>query len=249
MSASDAVEAIGIGVPARDESGSVAQCIAALDVAARRATTRVHLVVVADGCADDTAHRARRSIAAATALTGRVVETGPRGVGAARTLALDLALADLGEDPARVWLASTDADTCVASSWLVAQARWAAAGHDGVTGLVTVAWDDPDGPIARRYRPSLAPLGLGVGHHHVHGANLGVRASWWQAVGGCGEGGCHEDHELWRRLRRAGARLIGVDDVAVTTSGRLSGRVDGGFAGYLRALADPDAVTVGAAGQ
>ena len=76
-----------------------------------------------------------------------------------------------------------------------------------------------------------------MGHGHVHGANLGVRASWWQAVGGCGPAGCGEDRELWDRLAQAGARTIGVDDLAVTTSGRLTSRVQGGFATYLAALA------------
>lgn len=231
------LRAIGIGVPARDEADTVAGCIASLDLAAGRIGVPVHLVVVADGCRDTTAEEATAAIGRARTIAGRVLTTEPVGVGRARALALDTVLRDLAIVPAQAWLATTDADTTVAPTWLLTQQRWAQAGFDAVAGLVEVAWNDHDDRLAGRYRRSIAPSGLGIGHHHVHGANLGLRGSWWMTVGGCGDLTCGEDHELWSRLRRAGARTIGVDDLAVTTSGRLTGRVDGGFASYLSALA------------
>lgn len=234
----DGIDAIGVGVPARDEAEVVAACVAALDEAAATAGAPVHLVVVADGCNDATVAVASAALASAATLTGRVVATAPLGVGRARSLALDLALGDLAVDPQRTWLATTDADTTVGPVWFSGHRRWARAGYDAVTGLVEVAFaGDDEGPAALRYRASLVPDGVGVGHRHVHGANLGVRGSWWSAVGGCGDGSCGEDHELWRRLRQAGARVIGVDDLSVVTSGRLEGRVEGGFASYLATLA------------
>lgn len=230
------VTAIAVGVPARDEAAMIAACVSAIDVAAAAVAVPVRLVVVADGCTDDTATRAAVALRRAATVTGRVVAAGPLGVGRARALALDTALADLGGSVDGPWLATTDADTAVGPDWLRGQLRWADAGYDAVTGLVEVAWEGDGGDLATRYRASLADRGLGVGHRHVHGANLGLRAAWWAAVGGCGAGACGEDHELWERLGRAGARRIGVDDVAVTTSGRLTGRVEGGFAAYLSAL-------------
>lgn len=239
------VTAVGIGVPARDEEGTIGACLAALAAASGRVAVPVHVVVVADGCADATAAEAAAALAGAGRLTGEVLERPPLGVARARALALDAAVAATragGHRSATTWLATTDADTVVDPSWLRTHLRWAARGHDAVAGLVGVDWSGHDPDLPGRYLASLSGAGTGLGHGHVHGANLGVRASWWERVGGCGTDLCGEDHELWRRLRRAGARTIGVDDLLVVTSGRTESRVDGGFASYLAALrADPGA--------
>lgn len=87
-------------------------------------------------------------------------------------------------------------------------------------------------------RPVPEHVRLGVGHAHVHGANLGLLAAHWRAAGGCGEAADGEDHELRRRLVAIGVDVLGVDDLPVLTSGRLRGRAPAGFAGYLRALVD-----------
>lgn len=228
--------AIAVGIPARDEAESIGACIGAVAVAASRVDVPVVLVVVADGCVDDTAGRATRALAATPHLAGEVLRTARRGVGAARALALDTALRLSPSSPGRTWLASTDADTVVAPTWLEAHTRWAARGHDAIAGLVDVDWAGAEPSLRDRYTASLSSGGSGVGHRHVHGANLGLRGTWWRRVGGCGDTGCGEDHELWRRLEARGARTIGVDDLDVTTSGRLRSRVDGGFADYLAAL-------------
>jgi cellulose synthase/poly-beta-1,6-N-acetylglucosamine synthase-like glycosyltransferase len=226
------VRAVGVGVPARDEEATVGPCLAAIAEAARHVAVPVVVAVVADGCTDATAARAAEALGAA----GRVVVTDRVGVGRARALALDTALAATGHAPDDVWLATTDADTVVSPTWLATQLRWARRGYDGVAGLVGVDWSGSDPTLPGRYVASLSPDGTEVGHGHVHGANLGLRAAWWRAVGGCGPAACGEDHELWTRLARAGARTIGVDDLRVTTSARLVSRVDGGFASYLAAL-------------
>lgn len=150
---------------------------------------------------------------------------------------MDLALAGAVHDSDRVWLASTDADTVVASDWLTTQVRWANIGVDAVAGLVHVGWTDDTRPLRDRHARIVSAGGGRLGHNHVHGANIGVRASRWVEVDGCGVMSDGEDHELWRRLRIAGARLIGVTDVDVTTSSRLHGRAPAGFSGHLRALA------------
>ena len=226
------IAAVGVGIPARDEQATITACLEAIVRAAARVPVPVVVVVVADGCTDATAARA----AAALGPAGTVATTRRQRVGRARARALDSALAATGRPAEEVWLATTDADTVVDRSWLAAQLRWAQRGYDGVAGLVGVDWSGSDPTLPGRYVASLAADGTGRGHAHVHGANLGLRASWWRAVGGCGPAACGEDRELWDRLARAGARTIGADDLRVVTSGRLTSRVDGGFADYLAAL-------------
>lgn len=240
------VAALAVGIPARDEEALVEGCLTAVAAAAGAVEVPVTVVVAADRCTDGTA-----SVAAAAlrrlGLDGGVVATSAGRVGVARALAVDAALAATGVAPSQVWVASTDADTLVGPTWLATHLRWARAGVDAVTGLVDVAWGRaPDG-LAARHMAVVRAGGTTVGHAHVHGANLGLSGAWWRAVGGCGPGATGEDHELWRRLRAAGARTLGVDDLDVTTSGRLRGRAPDGFAAHLRALVDEPAPPLGAA--
>jgi hypothetical protein len=105
-----------------------------------------------------------------------------------------------------------------------------------VAGLVVLADDGPNGSARARWEALVQRRGAGLGHGHVHGANLGIRADLWLAAGGFDRREVGEDHELWRRARQLGASLVGVDDLAVRTSGRLQGRTPGGLAGLLSAL-------------
>ena len=86
----------------------------------------------------------------------------------------------------------------------------------------------------------------GATHTHVHGANLGVRADAYQAVGGWG---LHvmvgEDHELVRRLTAAGLTVTRDTDTTVVTSSRTVGRVPAGFATRLAQLAGPPVPATG----
>ena len=69
---------------------------------------------------------------------------------------------------------------------------------------------------------------------HVHGANLGVRWSAFEAAGGFPPVPEHEDVLLVEAVVAAGANVAAGP--TILTSGRLRGRVDGGFSGYLRDL-------------
>lgn len=69
---------------------------------------------------------------------------------------------------------------------------------------------------------------------HVHGANLGVRWSAFEAAGGFPPVPEHEGVLLVEALVAAGANVAAGP--TILTSGRLRGRVDGGFSGYLRDL-------------
>jgi hypothetical protein len=69
----------------------------------------------------------------------------------------------------------------------------------------------------------------------VYGANLGVRADAYLAVGGFPPVGAGEDAALWRALAAAGLPTASPTSVRVRTSGRLHGRARGGLADLLRA--------------
>jgi hypothetical protein len=103
-------------------------------------------------------------------------------------------------DPASVWLATTDADTLVPASWLRQQAYYAGHGWDAVVGTIRVAdWSGYPPEAASLFRqryergpePAVGPgqpdgsdPGAGRRHPHVHGANLGFRASAYLRAGG-----------------------------------------------------------------
>jgi glycosyltransferase involved in cell wall biosynthesis len=220
-------------VPARDEAGTVATCVASVRAAAAAALAEarpeieVRLVVVADACADTTA-------AVARAAGAEVLEIDAAAVGVARQRGVEHGL---GADPAdgRSWIATTDADSVVPRSWLLDHAEAAESGADLLVGRVEPdAAHLPPGALAA-WRAAHDHLPVGAS---VHGANLGVRADALARVGGFAPVRLHEDVDLVARLRGAGAVADAVERAAVVTSGRTRSRVRGGFASYLAALPD-----------
>jgi hypothetical protein len=107
--------------------------------------------------------------------------------------------------------------------------------------LGTVTPDDGLDP--HRRRAWLTRHHLRNGHPHVHGANFGIRADTYQALGGWPTLACAEDVTLAYRATSAGnLRIVRTAAIPVTTSSRLAGRSPDGFASYLGALsADPAA--------
>ena len=75
-------------------------------------------------------------------------------------------------------------------------------------------------------------------HQHVHGANLGFRGDAYRLVGGMPSVALSEDVALVSALEAAGERICRAGDLPVVTSARREGRADGGFAAYLRDLAE-----------
>lgn len=226
-------------VPARDEEQLLPRCLASVEVAlagVRPLGVQGSVVVVADSCTDRTAEVAARAGAVVVqAVCGRV--------GAARAAGVATALALADEDPSRVWLAHTDADSAVPRHWLLEQLRHAATGADAWVGTVRLA-DESDGepvPPERRdavdrwvaaYAALLLPDRT---HDHVHGANLGVRADAYLAAGGFDPVGLHEDRVLAARLRAAGRPVVTSTAEPVATSHRWDGRIaEGGVAHDLR---------------
>lgn len=232
------LERIAVVVPVRNEEQLLGSALvgirAAMDRVEAHGRLRARLVVVLDDCTDGSA-----AIAAAAATADArisVASTGARRVGAARALGVSTALAE-GE-PSSLhcwWIANTDADTRVPPDWLERSADAADAGADALVGTV-----EPDstelGP--ERFAAWQASHSTAEGHPHIHGANLGVRASAYLQAGGFQPVPCNEDVHLVDALRSQGAAVRSSGFPRVITSARLQGRLDHGFADYLSGLPD-----------
>jgi glycosyltransferase involved in cell wall biosynthesis len=232
---SELIERVVIAVPARNEQDRIGDCLASLDRAARRWGGPVTAVLGADCCTDRTASIARAF--APTAMTLRTIEGRWRRPSAARRAVVDLVCGQLdAEVLARVWIANTDADCTVPVDWIVRQVALADAGGDVVAGVVRL--DPADTPVhllaaftAHYQRDGASSRG------HVHGANIGLRASTYRAVGGWrASTAIGEEHHLVNAAMRCDATICWADDLAVRTSGRTTSRVRGGFATVLDRL-------------
>lgn len=221
------IDHVLVAIPARNEADVLASCLKAVRQACeqlqRERPVTVQTVVALDHCTDSSETIARRA-GVTCVIPIR------RGVGAARRAAVLAGLA-VGTDTARVWIANTDADTRAPQHWLARQIALADAGHDLVLGTV-----EPEGLPAPLMASWSARHDLAEGHSHVHGANLGIRGSTYEEIGGFANLRLHEDADLVSRARSRGARVIATDVVRVRTSGRRRGRAVGGFADYLAAL-------------
>ena len=168
---------------------------------------------------------------------GEVLECTVRSPGSARRLGAAAALAHFPRlDPARFWLANTDADSEVPADWLVQHLRLAEQGVTAIAGIVQLGEVPAHAQqLAARWRAGYE-LRADGSHPHVHGANIGVRADAYLDAGGWGDLALAEDHCLWRRLGQRGWRQAATVHSVVVTSARLYGRARGGFADTLRAL-------------
>lgn len=235
VSASGPPRHIGVVVPVHDEEDLLADCLDAVALAADRARAEcavsVGVVVVLDSCTD-------RSSEIAGQFAGdrpgcRTVTVAARSVGTARAVGMAAHLHR--RDPARLWLATTDADSRVPTDWLTRQLAHHAAGADAVLGTVRVEdWSAHLPVVSARH---LSRYTDRAGHRHVHGANLGLTAQAYLAAGGFAAVPAHEDVLLVQALQEAGCELAWVDDLPVITSARPLGRAPLGFARYLRELA------------
>lgn len=217
------IECIGIVIPARDEEERIEACLASIRAAIQAVPVPCHVIVVADSCTDTTVERAE-------AFGGVHVMTVNVGiVGAARALGVRRLLEGTRTPAERLWIANTDADSVVPENWLSSQLALADEGCDVIVG--TVRPHDAEYPAElwphwRQRHP------VGSANGHVHGANLGVRASAYCAGGGFPSAEEHEDVALVEAL--SDFRVVASDEAEVVTSARLEGRTPGGYAAFLR---------------
>lgn len=220
------IEHVAVIIPARNEEQTIDDCLRAVCAASAAVTCSVRIIVVLDTCRDRTG-----------ALVGRhegveAIAVSDGCVGAARAAGVRHVLATAPYLPDRIWLANTDADSSVPPHWLsrgLAEAR-----HGADLLLGTVIPHGVTGPLAQAWS---ACHESGDGHAHVHGANLGIRASTYLAAGGFPSVPTGEDVALVDRVgTRTTARIARVGSIAVRTSGRSDGRSPDGFASYLARL-------------
>jgi glycosyltransferase involved in cell wall biosynthesis len=220
-------------IPACNEEKLLPRCLNSVKAAlsSLSGNMTVDIVVVVDNSTDRTREIAQRVIYG----HGVVVCTQAGIVGRARALAARIALERYGGPRYSCWLANTDADTSVPASWLSEQLILASEDIEAIAGTVDVdSFEEHDHGVERGFRRTYLFHHDGS-HPHVHGANLGVRADAYLRAGGWSDISTAEDHDLWNRLARVGARRMSVSRIKVITSGRRIGRAPYGFADALAA--------------
>lgn len=218
------IEHVVVAIPARNEAQRLPAALAAVHAASGMCPVPVTVVVAADACTDGTA---------GVALTGGalVVVSSAGRVGAARAAAIATGLEAVRADPERVWIANTDADSLVPADWLAVHLEFAERGVALLRGAVR-----PDArELAAEHLRRWLSLNPPAEHHgHVHGANLGLTAAAYLAAGGFRDLPLQEDVELVRLVGASGGVTASTARAPVTTSARPVGRLEGGFATYLR---------------
>lgn len=227
------ISSVGVVIPVANEQATIGACLHSLEVARARLHSavspdlEVRIVVVLDRCIDGTAAivRRHRRVESVACSAGRV--------GAARAVGTDRLLGDVRGSLRQVWLANTDADSTVPPDWLTAQVAEACRGAHLVLGTVL-----PEAGLAAVTESAwFDGHRLREGHPHVHGANLGIRADVYTALGGWSGLSTGEDVALAARAASAGQlQIVRTARIPVRTSSRLTGRAPRGFAGYLREL-------------
>jgi hypothetical protein len=142
------------------------------------------------------------------------------------------ALQGLDVPSPQIWIANTDADSRVDETWLVAHTSAAEAGADIRIGAVVPDFADL---TARQIRAWRRTHRGGFARGHVHGANLGIRASTYLEATGFRPLFAHEDVDLVHRASKRGAAVWIDEHPDVITSGRSIGRAPEGYALYLTA--------------
>ena len=236
LSARQDISRVAVVMPAHNEDQHIGRALASLRAAAdalqgERPEVQATITVVLDSCTDRSADITAAYVAADPRFTA--VDVRLRSTGSSRAAGVRVALARADSEPARTWLANTDADSAVPENWLLRQAELADAGADAVLGSVEPDPAGMDPVILRRWlerHPFLED------HPHIYGANFGIRASAYLEAGGFPRLHVHEDRALVERLRRRDFAVLATDTIRVLTSGRTHARAPQGFAAYLRAL-------------
>lgn len=244
---------VAVCVPVHNERASLPALVAALREQTARQDTDITLCCFFDGCGDDS-EAIVRSAAGDLPLRIAVGPARPScNAGKARAASVAIGLEALAGEAGA--LLCTDADTVPARDW-AEQAIAALAHCDVVAGLIERDASTPEHPLTRleayydrlyALRRAIDPVlwESGKPHHYTGGANLGMWAAAYQAVGGFRPLARGEDATLVDDAARAGLRVRRDRAMRVRTSSRLDGRAVGGLAAMLRAGADEHAIRVG----
>ena len=132
-----------IVVPARNEEDLVGQCMQALANQNFVSPAEYEVILVLDGCTDETENRAKEVARNAPDLTLYFLDGPAEGAGHARRVGMEAAcdrLLSLGLETGLI--ASTDADTVVAPDWLAAQLGCLDRGARAIGGRIELSGDD-----------------------------------------------------------------------------------------------------------
>lgn len=243
---------IAICIPARNEEAELPALFAALERLEQRGDDRAHVCLLLDDCTDASAaladaYRARSR--------HRVVvdhAASATNAGRARHRAMRMGMACVAE--ADGLLLTTDADSRPTPGWLRAMTG-ALAHADVVSGRIVRRGGRPsplqdrveayyDALFALRRRIDPVTWEASATHHCGGGANLGIRAAAYRALGGFVPLPSGEDARLLDDAARLGLRVRRDAASVVATSDRRKGRAVAGLASALRSLDDADAGTV-----
>ncbi len=251
---------VSVIIPAKDEMASLPATLAAL-AAQTDARGRplppgsFEVIVLANNCTDATAAVVRQQARRFPHLVLHAAElclpAAKAHVGRARRLLMDEACARLEQvgRPAGI-IASTDADTRVAPTWLAAIQAEIVAGADAVGGRILTeitgaallplrriqVRDAAYRQLCARLEDLLDPVRIDPWprHHQHFGASLALTVRAYRQVGGLPEVRFLEDEALCQALRRHDLGLRHSPHVQVLTSARRQGRVEVGLSWQLR---------------
>ena len=247
---------IAICVPVRNEVADLPRLFTALDRLERQAGKVVEVCLLLDGCSDGSAALAAayRERSTYRVLVDEVAAS-PANAGLARHRAMMLGLVAL--DGGDGLLLTTDADSRPAPGWLGAMT---AALHraEVVAGRIVRTGSRPsllqdrvetyyDALFALRRRLDPVPWEAAHTHHHTGGANMGIRAEAYRALGGFAPVPSGEDARLVDDAARAGLRVRRDAASMVHTSDRRIGRAGAGLAVALRHADGSDAAALSVA--
>lgn len=239
-SADRAITHVGIVIPAHNEAEDITQCLSAVIAACKDARSKYkHLDIsiwcIADNCTDGTEDIVLHNFTDIDNL--HLLQVDFRKPGLTRDYGIQQFFAYVRQFSSRpahnAWVAMTDADTVVPLNWLTDQITAANNGTDCVVGTVEPRKSELGDQVYNLWRER---HDFCEGHKHIFGANLGVRASAYQHVGGFLPLLHSEDSSLVTAVEAAGFEMLKTDRIRAVTSGRVQGRVVHGFSTYLADL-------------
>ena len=233
-------------VPARNEEDLVGRCIEALAGQQRVSSEEYEVILVLDGCTDETEIRAREVARRSPDLRLHFLGGPGEGAGHARRVGMEAAcdrLLGLGRETGLI--ASTDADTVVDPDWLAAQFECLEQGARAIGGRIELSNDDGlhnsvagwrDERGNRRHVDLLSESShndkcpIFLEHWQFSGASLSLTAEVYREIGGLEPYAALEDEHLERILCQRSIPIERPLSVKVTTSARLVGRAERGLA-------------------